>query len=250
MKSTKFCIVKEVYALVSLCNFITHKRYIFKVWSDWGRVLEIKKVTGPVIEKMAPGATSAAEGDEEHGTAVEAWRAGRPNIVITGTPGVGKTTVAARVAAELGLLHVDVGSFARERDLLAEHDAELDTYYMHEDAVLDALEPLMTQGGVILDHHSCDWFPQRWIHLLVVLTCSTETLYDRLDARGYSQAKLAHNVQAEIMGVVHEEAVNAYPNLNALQLANDSETQQESNVGLIKRHWLQLAHPNPSDEIH
>lgn len=58
--------------------------------------------------------------------------------------------------------------------------------------LLDALEPLfparddedqLSKGGVILDHHGCDLFPERWADLVVVMTCDHEILWERLEQR-------------------------------------------------------------------
>lgn len=170
----------------------------------------------------------------------ENWTPTRPNILLTGTPGVGKSTVARDLAERLGLRHIDVGQFARDRDLYADFDEVHDCYYMHEDAVLDELEPIMKEGAVILDHHSCDWYPERWIQLAVVLSSTTEVLYDRLEARGYSQRKLQENVEAEIMQVVYEEAITSYPRLQVLRLQNDSDNDLQTNVASITRAWNAL----------
>lgn len=39
------------------------------------------------------------------------------------------------------------------------------------------------KGGVILDWHTCDLFPERWIDLVVVLRCEHGVLWERLEAR-------------------------------------------------------------------
>lgn len=50
-----------------------------------------------------------------------------------------------------------------------------------EDMVCDELEPLMSQqGGIILEFHSCDFFPERWFDLIVLLRCNNQQLFDRL----------------------------------------------------------------------
>lgn len=168
------------------------------------------------------------------------WRPLRPNILVTGTPGTGKTSFSQQLSMELGLRHIDVGEFAKERNLLGEHDAVLDFHYMDEDGVLDALEPIMTDGGVILDHHSCDWFPERWIQIVVVLRASTEALYDRLEARQYPKAKLDGNMQAEIMQVSRDEAVESYPKAIFLELENSAEENRAPNTAQLKRVWSGL----------
>jgi broad-specificity NMP kinase len=50
-----------------------------------------------------------------------------------------------------------------------------------EDMVCDELEPLMSQrGGILLEFHSCDFFPERWFDLIVLLRCNNAALFDRL----------------------------------------------------------------------
>jgi len=38
----------------------------------------------------------------------------RPNILITGTPGTGKTTTASLVAEEAGFTHIDVSALVKK----------------------------------------------------------------------------------------------------------------------------------------
>lgn len=47
----------------------------------------------------------------------------------------------------------------------------------------DELEAAMGGGGVVADHHGCDFFPERWFDLVVVLRADTSYLYDRLEKR-------------------------------------------------------------------
>lgn len=160
-----------------------------------------------------------------------------PNILVTGTPGTGKSTFCKILERTIGLRHIEVGEFARERDLLHSYDEKLDCQYMHEDAVLDALEPIMTDGGVVLDHHSCDWFPERWIQLVVVLRASTHVLYDRLTDRKYSQHKLQENMEAEIMQVLLDEAKESYPKVKVMEMKNDDAAEQQANINQVCREY-------------
>jgi broad-specificity NMP kinase len=49
--------------------------------------------------------------------------------------------------------------------------------------LLDELEPLASTGGIILDWHACDVFPERWADLVVVLRCNHTQLWERLEKR-------------------------------------------------------------------
>lgn len=77
---------------------------------------------------------------------------------------------------------------------------------MDEERLLDHLEPLSGgrapltpeeresgeqeggeegegDGGLILDWHTCDAYPERWVDLVVVLTCDHTKLWTRLEKR-------------------------------------------------------------------
>ena len=41
----------------------------------------------------------------------------------------------------------------------------------------------MADGGVIIEHPSVDWFPERWFDLVIVLRTDNTILYDRLAKR-------------------------------------------------------------------
>jgi len=49
--------------------------------------------------------------------------------------------------------------------------------------VLDELEPMVANGGCVLDWHTCDIFPERWVDLVVVLRCDHTALWNRLESR-------------------------------------------------------------------
>lgn len=49
--------------------------------------------------------------------------------------------------------------------------------------MLDYLEPIMSEGGVVLEHHTVDFFPERWFDLVLVLRCDNTVLFDRLASR-------------------------------------------------------------------
>ena len=125
-----------------------------------------------------------------------------PNILVTGTPGTGKSTTAAAVLARCpGMKHVEVSELMKERQLHQGWDEELSCYILDEERLCDELEDQMEQGGRLIDFHGADFFPERWFDLVVVLRADNSVLYSRLEARGYSQRKLEENVEAEIMQV-------------------------------------------------
>ena len=62
-------------------------------------------------------------------------------------------------------------------------ELEKSTDLLGSTQLLDELEPLVTQGGLILDWHTCELFPERWADLVVVLRCDHSRLWERLEQR-------------------------------------------------------------------
>ena len=55
-----------------------------------------------------------------------------------------------------------LAELVREKKLYKNWNEEHDVPEFDEDMVCDELEPVMSAGGVILEFHSCDFFPERW----------------------------------------------------------------------------------------
>lgn len=58
-----------------------------------------------------------------------------PNILITGTPGTGKTTTSEMAAEATGLTHINVGDLVKAKSLHEGLDTEYDSYILDEDKV-------------------------------------------------------------------------------------------------------------------
>ena len=119
----------------------------------------------------------------------------KPNILVTGTPGTGKTTTCQQVVEAIGFVHINVGDWVKEQELHSGWDNEHDCYVIDEDKVdiractysrkwcmanishlawiaawghaslvlqvCDALEDVLATGGTVVDYHGCDFFPER-----------------------------------------------------------------------------------------
>ena len=72
----------------------------------------------------------------------------------------------------------------------------------------------------------------------MVLRVDSSTLYDRLRARNYPEAKLQENLDAEIMEVLIQEARDAYDDKIVVELRSDTTTEMDENLGRIER-WLE-----------
>lgn len=158
-----------------------------------------------------------------------------PNILITGTPGSGKTTCSQEASRILdGFTHFNVGDFVKENACHEGRDEAFDTFILDEDKLLDGMEPVLSKGGVIVDFHSPEIFPERWFDLVLVLRVNTQILYDRLNKRGYNSKKIDENMSCEIMNVVSEEAHESYDDAIVHELDFNSLEDMDGAMDRIK----------------
>ncbi|TLS26036.1 hypothetical protein PpBr36_07395 [Pyricularia pennisetigena] len=160
-----------------------------------------------------------------------------PNIIVTGTPGTGKTTHCETLAQRTGLKHISVTHIVKDKECHEGWDEEYQSWIVDEDKLLDAIEDDAKAGGCIIDWHACDLFPKSWIDLVVVLRADSATHYDRLKARNYPENKLQENLDSEIMEVLLQEARDSYDAEIVVELQSNTTDEMEANVDRIEA-WL------------
>ena len=177
-----------------------------------------------------------------------------PNIIVAGTPAVGKTTTVTEILSSasesnpaIPLRHLSINDLVKSRECHEGFDEELQTYIVDDDKLMDEVEKDIEDGngdgGWVIDWHSVGGFAVRWVDLVVVLRCEeTEILIDRLSKRGYKEEKVQENMDAEIFNVIGEEAREAWDEGQVVELksvkAEDVEENAERVVSWIKQ-WLQ-----------
>ena len=126
-------------------------------------------------------------------------------VAITGTPGVGKSTVSKILAHKYYV--IDIHSYAEEHSLFEDYDKEAGSYDVDVERLNDSI--MSEDFGdkiVFLDGHlshfvDCD--------KIIVLRCDPKILYERLRSRGYDDKKVKENVQAEVLDVILSESVDS-----------------------------------------
>ncbi len=128
-------------------------------------------------------------------------------ICITGTPGVGKTSVSEKLAALLGGRVIDVRSLVVEEKLFLGYDKYRDTYIVNENALKDKLRDIIgknKQKGTtcIVDTHLLGALQDIEMDLIVVLTCDPLILFNRVLSKGLSFRKAAENAVSEFLNQI------------------------------------------------
>ena len=76
---------------------------------------------------------------------LDEWKMAGPNILITGTPGVGKSALcdALKKKDPEGIQCINIGKFARDNDFLGVYDEVYQCHELDEDKIIDELEGTM-----------------------------------------------------------------------------------------------------------
>jgi adenylate kinase len=144
-------------------------------------------------------------------------------ISITGTPGTGKTAIAA-VLREKGENVIDLSKYIEEKGLKERFDRKRDTYNVDADRLNASLRTdIPKEGNVFLEGHlshflGCD--------VIIVIRCNPSVLHERLKKRNYADQKIIENVQAEALDVILCESSEC--NAHVFELDNTSCTLEQA----------------------
>ena len=125
-------------------------------------------------------------------------------ILITGTPGVGKTTVATKLASKLKAQLVNVGDLVRNENLVAESDKERGTLIADIKKVRARIRSMLrkAQGDTVVEgHYAYDVVSRESKPYVFVLRRDPDALEASLKSRGYDEKKIQENVAAEVLDV-------------------------------------------------
>lgn len=124
-------------------------------------------------------------------------------IIITGSPGTGKSLIARALSKRLGLELVDLKKIARSHRLVGKNH-EVDVKKLAA-----ALRPLSKKRDYIVEGHlACEFrLPADFIF---VLRTSPNTLRKRLSKRGYGKKKIDENLMAEMLDYCLQRATREY----------------------------------------
>ncbi|MCG2865127.1 kinase [Vulcanisaeta sp. EB80] len=130
-------------------------------------------------------------------------------LLVTGTPGVGKTTIATGLARIYGATIVGLDEIITP---VLKWDPKLQTYHVTNENEARKLitERLKTLNSYIIDTVAVNLIDASLIDWCVVLRLEPTQLMDRLTRRNWPHCKVVENVLAEIVGSSLVMAINTF----------------------------------------
>jgi len=130
-------------------------------------------------------------------------------IIVTGTPGTGKTCVAKAICQKLDYKLVDVKRLIQRGNISSGFDKKrqceiVDVAKLNKE-LLKKIET--NKKGIVIDSHLSHYLPSEKVDLCIVTKCGLKELKKRLEKRGYNAAKVRENLDCEIFDICYNEAL-------------------------------------------
>jgi adenylate kinase len=133
-------------------------------------------------------------------------------ILITGTPCVGKTSVARLLSSKLQALCVNLTDLALKEKLIQGKDKQRNSIIVDEDRMKKRLKKLITKSdkeNVVVDgHYAVNVVPANLVSLVFVLRRDPVELRKLMEQSGFSDKKLHENLASEILDVCLVDGLN------------------------------------------
>lgn len=144
-------------------------------------------------------------------------------LVITGTPGAGKTTIAKALAKRLKLELINEKEFAKKKKIGRKErsSGELVVGLKKLEAELNKL--LKRKKNVVIEGHLVSECKLRPVDAVIVVRLSPDRLEFRLQKRNYSEVKIQDNVLCEGIDYCLKKAKKCYSAEKVMEFSNDKE---------------------------
>jgi adenylate kinase len=154
----------------------------------------------------------------------------RKVIVVTGTPGVGKTTISQKLVDSLDTRYLSITGLVKEEKLITSVDKVRKTLVADTEKVFRRVQEILQSsvGNIVVDgHYAVDVVPKKEVKLIFVLRRDPAELKEVLEKRGFEGKKLWENLAAEILDVCLLDALSACGKDNVCEVDVSGKTVEE-----------------------
>ena len=107
-------------------------------------------------------------------------------ILISGTPGTGKTSVSKEIAKKVNAKIISLNLLAQSEGFVSKYDEERETWVINEEKLrkktLNLIEKAKNENieVLIIESHFVDIIPEKYVDLIIILRCEPSILSLRL----------------------------------------------------------------------
>ncbi len=153
-------------------------------------------------------------------------------ILVTGTPCVGKTSVACLLASKLDAFYVNLTELVLHENLVLGKDEERGSIIVDENRMRRKIREIVEdcdKSEVIVDgHYAVSVVPKKLTTHVFVLRRDPVELRKFMEQCSFSRRKLWENLASEILDVCLCEALNVYENGKVCELDVSGKSVEET----------------------
>ena len=155
-------------------------------------------------------------------------------IVISGTPGTGKSTLAKKLSLSKYWKLIEINKYVKRYDLDDGYDKARGSLIVNPERLSKALVKTINKDSaskvIIIEGHLAHFLPKDMVDLCVITTANLSSLANRLAGRGYPDHKVRENVDSEIFEVCLSEARDLGHNILILDTSNISVGESKKKI--------------------
>jgi adenylate kinase len=152
-------------------------------------------------------------------------------ILITGTPRVGKTSVARMLASKLGGLLVNLTELAISENLIVGIDEKRDSTVVNLKKMKSRIRQIIEEcdkSSVIIDgHYAAYVVPKRFASYVFVMRRDPTELIKLMEQSNFSGPKLWENLASEILDICLVDALTVYGEDKVCELDTSGKSTEE-----------------------
>jgi adenylate kinase len=159
-------------------------------------------------------------------------------ILITGTPCVGKTSVARLLASKLNALNVNLTELAVQENIISGRDEERGSIIVDENRMRrrigEVIENCDKQDIIIDGHYAVNVVPKNIVTYVFVLRRNPVELRKFMEQSGFSGHKLWENLASEILDVCLVDALKVIDEGKICELDITGKSAEEAVDEILK----------------
>ncbi len=145
-------------------------------------------------------------------------------IALTGTPGVGKTSVAKELKKR-GYDVLSINDIADE--FVVGYDEERQSKIVDEDALNEYIKKIREKGLMFIEGHLSHLLD---VDAVIILRCNPEELKKRLAKKGWNERKIRENLEAEALDIILDRALEKHEKIWEIDVTEKSVSETANEI--------------------